>query len=343
MSIPRKQRFISLAKALGIALLALTLAGIVYEQIGRRRDRNHYPQIGQSIDIGGRTLNIFCSGEGSPTVILDSGGHTAGYTWIGIQPEIAKLTRTCWYDRAGYGWSDPPPTPRTSAAIANELHALLHAAEIAPPYVLVGATSSSFHVRVYNSLYPDEVAGAVLIETTDTDVFAHSPAYMKGSLAFLPPFLKAFSSKVLGPAMLDTGLLRLMGNPGSGQPFGSKNLTPDQQTELSFLSKNPETVRGGEGCDLEENMAEVRAAGGFGDRPLVVLASSQPFKAPGEQYAQATAAFNDYWFNQLQPRLAALSAHGDLVLVTDPEGQDAIISAVEKVVSEVRTAQPNRY
>lgn len=74
MSIPRKQRFISLAKALGIALLALTLAGIVYEQIGRRRDRNHYPQIGQSIDIGGRTLNIFCSGEGSPTVVLDSGG-----------------------------------------------------------------------------------------------------------------------------------------------------------------------------------------------------------------------------------------------------------------------------
>lgn len=113
--------------------------------------------------------------------------------------------------------------------------------------MLVGATSSSFHVRVYNSLYPDEVAGAGLIETTDTDVFAHSPAYMKGSLASLPPFLKAFSCKVLGPAMLDTGLLRLMGNPGSGQPFGSKNLTPDQQTELSFLSKNPETVRGGEG------------------------------------------------------------------------------------------------
>ena len=111
MSIHRKQRFISLAKALGIALLALTLAGIVYEQIGRRRDRNHYPQIGRSIDIGGRTLNIFCSGEGSPTVILDSGGHTAGYTWIGIQPEIAKLTRTCWYDRAGYGWSDPLPPP----------------------------------------------------------------------------------------------------------------------------------------------------------------------------------------------------------------------------------------
>ncbi|MGD0798178.1 MAG: NIPSNAP family protein [Acidobacteriaceae bacterium] len=107
---------------MGIALVALTLAGIIYEQIGRRRDRTRYPQIGQSIDIGEGTLNIFCSGQGSPTVVLDRGGHTAGYTWISIQPEISKLTRTCWYDRAGYGWSDSPPTPRTSRNIANELH-----------------------------------------------------------------------------------------------------------------------------------------------------------------------------------------------------------------------------
>ena len=89
MSTHRTQRLIS---SLGIALVALTLAGIIYEQIGRRRDRTRYPQIGQSIDIGEGTLNIFCSGQGSPTVVLDRGGHTAGYTWISIQPEISKLT-----------------------------------------------------------------------------------------------------------------------------------------------------------------------------------------------------------------------------------------------------------
>jgi hypothetical protein len=335
------QRLISPLKALGVVLIVLTVSGTIYEQIGRRRDRNRYQQIGRSIDVGGRTLNIYCSGEGSPTVVLDSGGHTAGYAWIGMQPEIAKLTRTCWYDRAGYGWSDHGPAPRTSRTVANDLHSLLHGANIAPPYVLVGATSSSFHVRVFNGLYPKEVAGAVLIEATDPDVFAHSPAYMKGHLGSLPSFLKTFSCKVLGPAMLDTGLLRLMGNPGSGQPYGSKNLNPDQQQELSFLSKNPETVRGGEGCDIEENMADVRGAGNFADRPLAVLASSKPFKAPGKQYAQATAVFNDYWFHQLQPRLAALSTRGDLVLVTDPEGQDAIIPAIAKVITEVRTEHPD--
>lgn len=338
-----KQKIAGSAKVLLLMLVVLVVAGVIYEQMGRRRDRRRYPQIGQSVDIGGRTLNIFCSGEGSPAVIFDSGGHTAGYSWVDIQPEVAKQTRACWYDRAGYGWSDPGPSPRTSKAIANELHTLLHAAKVEPPYVLVGATASAFHVRVYNSLYPDEVAGAVLIEASDPDSLAHSPAYMQGALGSVPPFLKTFSCKVLGPVMLNSGVLRLMGNPGSGQPFGSGDLNRDQQRELSFLSKNPETVRGGEGCDLEENMAEVRAAGNFGDRPLVVLASSRPFRAPpGGRYVQATEAFSDYWFHQMQPRLAALSTQGELVLVTNPEGQDSIIPAVSKVVGEVRAGQLRR-
>ena len=342
MPIPRKRRLISAAKILGIFLFVVTVAGIVYEQIGERMDRRRYPQVGGSVDIGGRSLNIYCSGEGSPTVILDSGGHTAGYSWIGIQAEIARQTRACWYDRAAYGWSDPGPSPRTPKAVANDLHALLHSANIAPPYALVGATSSSFNVHVYNSLYPDEVAGAVLIEATDPDVFAHSPPYMTGRLGSMPPFIKKLSCRVLEPAMLEVGLLRLMGNPGSGQPYGIEDLSRDQQVELSFLSKNPGTVRGGEGCDLEEGMAEVRAAGDFGNRPLIVLASSKRFKPPaGSGFVKATADFNEYWFHQLQPHLAALSTRGELVLVSDPEGREAIVTTVGKVVGEIRSMKPN--
>jgi pimeloyl-ACP methyl ester carboxylesterase len=326
-----------------LLLVVLTVAGVVYEQIGRRQDRRRYPQIGRPVDIGGRTLNIFCSGDGSPAVIFDSGGHTAGYSWIAIQPEVAKFTRACWYDRAGYGWSDSEGSPRTFRAIANDLHALLHAADIATPYVLVGATAGTFHVRVYNKLYPNEVAGAVLIHASDPDAFAHEPEYMKGALASLPPWVKKMSCNVLGPVMLDTGLLRLMGNPGSGRPEGIENLNPDQQRELSFLSKNPETVRGGEGCDLEESLAEVRAAGDFGDRPLMVLTGSRPFRAPrGGQEVQATDALNEYWFHQLQPHLAALSTRGELVVEESAEKPDSIVRAVGKVVGEVRAEQSLR-
>ena len=337
MTASLKRRVISVAKTFLLPVVVFAIAGVVYEQIGRRQDRKRYPQIGRSVDIGGRTLNIFCSGEGSPTVILDSGGHTAGYSWIEIQPEIAKFTHACWYDRAAYGWSEPGPSPRTFRAVANDLHELLHAANVAPPYVLVGATAAAFHVRVYNSLYPDEVAGAVLITASDPDTLAHEPESMKGALASLPPFVKKMSCDFLGPAMLNLGLLRIMDNPGSGRPYGIEYLNADEQRELNFLSKNPETVRGGEGCELDESMAEVRAAGNFGDRPLAVLTSSKPFRAlPGGQNAQAAAELNDYWFHQLQPRLAALSTRGQLVIEADAEKPESIVRAVDRVVSEVR-------
>ncbi len=338
-----RRRLILASKILTCFFLMLMLVGVIYEQIGRRQDRKRYPQIGRSVDIGGRKLNIFCSGEGAPAVIFDSGGHTAGYSWISIQPEIAKLTRACWYDRASYGWSDPAPSSRAPRAVANDLHALLRAAPVAPPYILVGATFAAFHVRVYNGLYPDEVAGAVLIEASDPDAWAHSPIYMRGALASLPPFLKELSCRVAEPILLNFGLLRLMGNPGSGVPFGMENLGSAEQRELSFLSKNPETARGGEGCDLDEIAIEVRAAGNFGDRPLIVLTSSKPWEAPlGGQYRQVTDAFNDYWFHQLQPRLAALSTRGALVLTKDAERAEPIILAVSRVITEVRDVRSKR-
>ena len=341
MAAQPKSRIRAAAKGLALLVVALVLAGIVYEQVGERRDRKRYPQIGRSVDIGGRTLNILCSGEGGPTVIFEGAGHTAGYAWIDIQGEVAKFTRACWYDRAGYGWSDPGPSPRTFKAIANDLHALLEAAGVPGPYVLVGATAGAFHVRVFNGLYPKETAGAVLIHASDADVFAHEPEYMKGAMASLPPLVQRIGCTVVGPAMLRLGLLRLMGNPGAGRPFGAANLTHDQQQELYFLSNNPGTAQTeGEGCVLEESMAEVRAAGDFGSRPLAVLTGAKPFRAPSPKYAKETEALNEYWFHQLQPRLAALSTRGRLVIEDTAEGPGAVIRAIRDVAGEIRAERP---
>ena len=91
-------------------LLGFAIAGVVYEQLGRRQDKERFPQIGRSVDIGGRSLNIHCSGDGSPTVVLE---NALGYRWMPIQREVTKFTRACWYEQAGYGWSDPGPKPRT--------------------------------------------------------------------------------------------------------------------------------------------------------------------------------------------------------------------------------------
>jgi pimeloyl-ACP methyl ester carboxylesterase len=111
------RRWLSRIGALLAGLVGLfLLIGFTYEQVGRAKDASLLPaRIGQAIDMGGRTLNLYCSGRGSPAVIFETGGNAPGYSWALVQPKIAEFTRACWYDRAGVGWSDAAPTPRTSA------------------------------------------------------------------------------------------------------------------------------------------------------------------------------------------------------------------------------------
>ena len=146
---PRTKQGIRLfLKSVLLLFTAMILAGSAYEQIGERQDRKRFPQSGRSVDIGGRSLNIYCSGEGGPAVILDTGGSAPGYSNVVFQREVAQFTRACWFDRAGLGWSDPSPVEQTSTAVAEDLHALLHAAGVPSPYVLVGSSFSGFNVRV---------------------------------------------------------------------------------------------------------------------------------------------------------------------------------------------------
>ena len=116
------------------------------------------------VDVGGYRLAIHCIGEGSPTVILETGLGAPSEYWAPIQQEIAGLTRVCRFDRAGRGKSDPAPTtPRTCADMVADLRALLHNAGIPPPYVLVGNSLGGMNARLYAYQHPEEVAGLVLV------------------------------------------------------------------------------------------------------------------------------------------------------------------------------------
>ncbi|HZG66235.1 MAG TPA: alpha/beta hydrolase [Herpetosiphonaceae bacterium] len=122
----------------------------------------------ESVDIGGRSLHLRCQGEGSPTVILEAGGYgTPSDVWGAVMPEVAKQTRVCSYDRANNqsGRSDPAPMPRTAADIVADLHALLEAADVPGPYVLVGPSVAGLFVRLYAATYPNDVVGLVLVDT----------------------------------------------------------------------------------------------------------------------------------------------------------------------------------
>jgi pimeloyl-ACP methyl ester carboxylesterase len=123
-----------------------------------------YARPGQLVPSNGTRLNLYCNGNGSPTVVFDSGWEDWAPVWTIVQPEVAKWTRACSYDRAGAGFSDPGPMPRTSVRIADELRSALHNAGIQGPYILVGHAFGGDNVRTFAARYPAEVAGLVLVE-----------------------------------------------------------------------------------------------------------------------------------------------------------------------------------
>jgi hypothetical protein len=266
-------------------------------------------------------LNMYCSGDGTPTVVFDSSAHTAGYRWVALQPQAAAFTRACWYDRAGYGWSGAGPAPRTFGAVSNDLHSLLQAATIKPPYILVGEGLAGFHVRVYTGLFPDEVAGAVLVDSLELGPAGNDEG-SKGPLGRLSPKIKTAACTLVLPSVVRLGLQRLFSNGRGQPPITTTSLSPDHQTELIFLSNTPTAQLGGEGCTLDQSLAEVRAAGTLGSRPLVVITSTNhgpAFGAPG------------------QPELAALSSVGRQVVVKSPDAMsNAITEAIRDVVNSVR-------
>src|SRR5258708_6679281 len=129
-----------------------------------------YAQPGQVVSVNGFRLNLYCIGSGSPTVVFDSGWEDWAPAWSKVQPEVAKWTRACSYDRAGAGFSDPGPMPRTSVHIAQELRTALHHAGIAGPYILVGHAFGGDNVRTFADLYMRDVAGLVLVDADPGDV-----------------------------------------------------------------------------------------------------------------------------------------------------------------------------
>src|SRR5690348_11988205 len=141
-------RFV-IAGLAGLSALAVIAAGA--ERVAEWRDARRFPALGRHIAVGSRKLDIYCEGVGSPTVVYESGKQIPGFFWQAILHRSARFARSCWYDRAGMGWSDPAPAPRTARDIATDLHALLHAAGEPPPYLLVAHSLGGFYARVFNN------------------------------------------------------------------------------------------------------------------------------------------------------------------------------------------------
>ena len=200
-------------KQVGMAIIVLLvvflICGFLYQYISSKIDELRFPPSGKLEDVGGYRLHINSSGVGGPSVVLDAGMGGCSLGWTLVQPEVSTFTRVCSYDRAGYAWSDKSPLERTSFNMAKELHTLLHNAKIPDPYILVGHSLGGANMLLFASLYPNETAGVILVDSVHEDYLDRLPPEPGENSLFTSilnhPKTKAFMASIgvyrfLGPS-----------------------------------------------------------------------------------------------------------------------------------------------
>ena len=198
-------------RVVAVVVLCVVVAalGASYEYVADRRDLANAPPPGRLIDIGGHRLHLWCEGQGTPVVIFDSSAGGTALDWYGVLHDVGTFTTACAYDRAGMGYSDAGPLPRTSERIADELAALVHRSDLRLPVLLVGWSLSGWYVRTYATRHESEVAGLVLVDSSHEDQAAKFTAIGIGPGIDLAPYL---------PMAARLGALRLIPNPYVTRP-----------------------------------------------------------------------------------------------------------------------------
>ena len=298
-------------------LVGLALVGYIYEPIAEAADAKAYPPPGQMVDVGGYRLHIKCTGEGSPTVVIESGWGEMSASWGWVQPEVAKITRVCTYDRAGMGWSEASPQPRTAREFAKELHTLLEKANEPGPYVLVGHSLGGYTMLVYAHDYPEEVSGLVLIDAQDlpaSDGAAPKPALKPGRNS-LPSLLARI------------GVVRLLAAPLDA----IKNLPEGDKQAYTAYAVAPRSAQTflDEGRGMSEGGAQARAVTSLGALPLIVLSRGK------DQDAKHTTAQADLLQLSTNSQQFFADQSGHSIHIDQPE---AAVAAIVKMVELARWA-----
>jgi pimeloyl-ACP methyl ester carboxylesterase len=289
--------------------VALVLAHASVPRIDAQTPRTDPPP-GLMVDVAGHRMHIQCVGPSTtrPTVVLEAGGGAYSTSWSRVQELLSPNVRSCAYDRAGLGWSEPGPAPRTMRQEAYELHELLTAAHVAPPLVLVGHSIGGIHVRIYTERYGADVAGMVLVDATHESTVLYNTRVNRWA---------RIRELATGRPVPEP---RREGKPPSGYDPNDDYFADELQALFDARRANPQPL---------------------GDRPLFVLSAGRRPAPPGtsdslwrelkrEKEAQA-------------PDLATLSRNARFVVDSAsghqiPSDNPALVAhAIETVVEAVRT------
>lgn len=306
-----------------IAALAVASLGGLAESVVLQHRAATTAMPGTSYDVGGRTMHLHCTGTGGPTVVLESGLGEMSASWARIAPAVAGTTRVCAYDRAGQGWSDDADAPQDGRAVAHDLHALLAAAGEAGPIVLVGHSTGGVYAMTYAAVYPDEVAGLVLLDSSTPYQF-DLPGYA-GEYAMM----RRGYAVVQSASRLGLGLLF----PDSMM----SNLPDPAGAQVAAFVTSPRGARNAhdEISELPAAFDQAKALQSLGHKPLAVVT------------ATGSLQDTDGW-GAAQDRLAALSANASHRIVKashagvldDERAAAASAAAITAVITAVRTGNP---
>lgn len=309
-------------------ILGLALVALAREALTERAERRRFPPPGRLVDVGGYRLHLVVSGDASagPTVILDAGMVSFSSNWAWVEPELAKVTRVVAYDRAGLGWSDHGPRPRDAEQSAGELHTALQRLGITGPFVLAGHSYGGLAVRAFAALYPDEVAGMILVDGSHPDQWARF----------------GISSKVLGygnkfsSALARLGLFRLFDKE---YRLLADGLPPRAHAELMAFGRTPRALSTAGDAALawdDRTRSLVNEAPGLGDLPLIVLSVTEQPRMGGKLTA-------------MQAELPALSSQGRHItvegayhegLLAQRDDARVVTESILRVVEAVRSGRP---
>ncbi|HJQ14606.1 MAG TPA: alpha/beta hydrolase [Anaerolineales bacterium] len=303
---------------IAILIIGLLLFGYLYEPWAEARDAKAYPPPGKLVDVGGYRLHIHCTGSGSPTVVIEAGWGDSSAGWGWVQPEVAKTTRVCTYDRAGMGWSESSPEPRTAREFAKELHTLLANVNEPGPYVLVGHSMGGFSILVYAHDYPDEVSGLVLVDSQALPAANATPK----------PTPKPGGTSLVS-LMARIGLVRVLAGP-----LGAiQDLQPEAKQAYTAYSVIPRSAQTqwDEFVGMSEGGAQAKAVTTLGALPVIVLSAVLDDTA---DHAASQAGFLQLSTNS-QQLFAEQSGHR--IMIEQPEAAvAAIVKMVELVHQTVR-------